>query len=347
MEQIPTGSGGSPPLVAIVGPTAVGKTAVGIALAERLGGEIISADAVAVYRGLDIGAAKPDVGERARAVFHLLDVADLDEDFTLADFARQAEAAIADIRSRNRVPIIVGGTGLYVRAVTATLSMPEVPPQEEFRAARWAEVAESGPEVLHEHLRSVDPESAEKISPRDAKKIIRALEVHAVTGQPMSSFHTPEGVQGIPRPNTIQFGLTMDREALYQRINARVDAMLAEGFLDEVRSLLENGYGPELKSMQSLGYRHLAASLRGEISFETAVEELKRDTRRYAKRQWIWFRADARVRWLDLDGVTSVQSEWVRKDTPQLGVTEAAPKAEAVADTIVRAITSWEQSGSR
>jgi tRNA dimethylallyltransferase len=353
---------GEPPLVAIVGPTAVGKTAVAVALAERLDGEIISADAVAVYRGLDIGAAKPDADERARATFHLIDVADPDEDFTVADFARLAEAATAEIRSRGKVPIVVGGTGLYVRALTATLSMPEVPAQEDFRAARWAEVAASGSEGLHDRLRAVDPESAEKISPRDAKKIIRALEVYHATGRPLSSFHTPEGVRGVPKPNTVQFGLTMDRERLYRRIEARVDAMLAAGFLDEVRGLLAAGYGPELKSMGSLGYRHLCAHLRGEASLEVAGEDLKRDTRRYAKRQWIWFRADARVTWLDVEGGddhvpggeaagndfespglsrTGFQCE----DSPPRGASKAAPKAEAVADTIVRRLALGQAGG--
>jgi len=196
-----------PPLIAIVGPTASGKTAVGVALAKRLNGEIVSADAVAVYRYLNIGAAKPDAEERARATFHLIDVAEPADEFSLSDFVEQADAAIVSIRARGRVPILVGGTGLYVRAVTATLSMPNVAPQEELRAALWKEVEAQGAAALHARLAKVDPAAAAKILPGDGKRIIRALEVHAVTGRTMSSFHTAEGVRGVPKPNTFQFGL--------------------------------------------------------------------------------------------------------------------------------------------
>ena len=291
-----------PPLIAVVGPTASGKTAVGVALAKRLNGEIISADAVAVYRGLDIGSAKPDFRERTEATFHLIDIADPDEDFTLADFERLASAAIADIRARGKTPILVGGTGLYVRSVTATLSMPNVPPQPEFRAGLWAEVEVAGGSsaALHARLAGVDSAAAEKIAPNDAKRIIRALEVFHVTGQAMSSFHTPEGVHGVPRANTFVFGLELPRAALYERIEKRVDAMMASGFLDEVRGLLDAGYGPELKSMQSLGYRHLARHIRGESGLDQAVMELKQDTRRYAKRQISWFGVDKTVRFVTL-----------------------------------------------
>ncbi|GAB4463938.1 MAG: tRNA (adenosine(37)-N6)-dimethylallyltransferase MiaA [Armatimonadaceae bacterium] len=329
-----------PPLLALVGPTAVGKTAVGIALAQKWNGEIISADAVAVYRGLDIGSAKPDAAERQRAVFHLIDVAAPDEDFTVADFARLAEDAIADIRSRNRVPILVGGTGLYVRSVTATLSMPEVPPQPELREALWAEVQEHGAPFLHERLRQRDPVSAQKILPGDAKRIIRALEVYSVTGQPLSAFHTPEGVQGVPRPNTVIWGLGMERERLYARIEARMDAMVAEGFVAEVERLLAAGYGPELKAMQSLGYRHIAAFLRGDLDWETAIFELKRDTRRYAKRQISWFRADPRVQWLNLDRLEHPQEKGIETAADSASV---APRAETAADAIITALESAER----
>lgn len=300
---------GGAPLVAIVGPTASGKTAVGVALAETLGGEIVSADAVAVYRRLDIGAAKPDADEKARARFHLIDVADPDEDYTLADFERQANVAIADIRSRRRVPLLVGGTGLYVRAVTATLTVPNVPPQEEFRAALWEQVGTHGAPALWHRLAALDPAAAEKILPGDARRVIRALEVLEVTGQPLSSFHTPEGVRGVPRPNTVLLALTRDREELYRRIEARVDAMMAARFLDEVRGLLASGYGPDLKSMQSLGYRHLARHLIEGAPLEDMVAELKRDTRRFAKRQLSWFRADPNIRaWIEIEGDTPAEA---------------------------------------
>ena len=295
-----------PPLVAVVGPTAVGKTDVGLALAERLNGEIVSADAVAAYRGLDIGTAKPTPDERARVPFHLLDVADPDEDLNVADFERLANAAIAEIRARGRVPILVGGTGLYVRAVTAVLSLPRVPPQPDVRARLYAEAEASGTPALHARLADVDPASAAKINENDLKRVVRALEVYAVAGRPLSSFHTPEGVHGKPRPNTFVFGLDMaPREVLYERIERRVDAMMAAGFEDEVRGLLASGYPAGLKSLQSLGYRHLAAFVAGTIDRETAVTELKRDTRRYAKRQLSWFKADTRVTWLTTNAVTT------------------------------------------
>jgi tRNA dimethylallyltransferase len=309
-----------PPLIAVVGPTASGKTAVGIALAQRFGGEIISADAVAVYRDLNIGAAKPDASERLQAVFHLLDVVAPDETFTLADFEQQANTAISEIRTRGRIPLLVGGTGLYVRSVTATLTVPNVPPQPELREALWFEAESQGAPALHLQLANVDPVTASKVHPGDAKRIIRALEVYRTTGQTMSSFHTDEGVQGVPRANTIIVGLRWERAALYKRIEERVDAMMASGFLEEVRALQNNGFGRELKSMQSLGYKHLLRHLSGEWSLSEAVAELKRDTRRYAKRQISWFNADPQVRWIDVpekemttEAVAAVISEQVNR----------------------------------
>jgi tRNA dimethylallyltransferase len=324
------------PLVALAGPTAIGKTAVGIALAHRLKGEIISADAVAVYQGLDIGAAKPTMEEREGIPFHLLDVVRPDEEFTLADFARLAEESIGAIRERGHVPILVGGTGLYIRAVTAVLTMPSVPPQPEIRAKLWDEAEREGAPFLHHRLRDVDPVAAEKILPGDAKRIIRALEVYRVTGKPMSSFHTPEGVHGVPRTNTHLFGLTMARQILYQRIEARVDAMMAAGFVDEVRGLVSAGFGPERKAMQSLGYRHLLSYLRGEIAEDIAVSELKRDTRRYAKRQMIWFNADPNIIWYD-----------VIKDVPSLEHEGINSLAEAIAATLARRLQQKQKVNNR
>lgn len=296
------------PLVAVVGPTAVGKTAVGVELAARIGGEVVSADAVAVYRGLDIGAAKPTREERIRARFHLLDVVDPDENFTVADWARLAEEAVADIRRRGAVPIVVGGTGLYVRALTATLALPQVPPQPEVRARLEAQARDEGTAALHARLAHVDAVSAARIGPGDRRRIIRAWEVFLVTGTPLSSFHTPEGVRGVPRPGTHLFGLARARDALYARIEARIEAMLAQGFIDEVRGLLDAGYGSNLKSLQSLGYRHIAAHLEQDAPLEAAVADLKRDTRRYAKRQLAWFRADTGMEWVSHQEQTAARA---------------------------------------
>ncbi len=306
-----------PPLIGVVGPTAAGKTAVGISLARLMAGEIISADAVAVYRDLNIGAAKPDASERSQAVFHLLDVVAPDDNYTLTDFEQQANSAIYEIRARGRVPILVGGTGLYIRSVTATLTVPNVPPQHALRDALWRESESQGAPFLHLQLANIDPVTASKIHPGDAKRIIRALEVYRVTGQPMSAYHTAEGVQGVPRAHTYLFGLQWERETLYKRIDNRVDSMMASGFLEEVRELYQRGFGPDLKSMQSLGYRHLLRYLDGEVSLEESVAELKRDTRRYAKRQISWFNGDSQVRWIDM------------RDVPDTDVT-----AEAVAAVI-------------
>lgn len=302
------GHADDPPLIAVAGPTASGKTAVAVALSERLNGEIVSADAVAVYKYLNIGAAKPDESEKARAVFHLVDVADPDEDFTLADFEDQATVAIADIRSRGKTPILAGGTGLYVRSVTATLSVPSVAPQAALRERLWAEVSEHGSERLHARLQTIDPAAAAKILPGDAKRMIRALEVYEVTGQPMSSFHTPEGIRGIPKPNTYLFGLERERAELYHRIETRVDAMMESGFLPEVQNLLAQGYRPDLKSMGSLGYRHLIRHLTEDQPLPEALEDLKRDTRRFAKRQISWFRADSEVVWLPVGKDSSAEA---------------------------------------
>lgn len=306
-----------PPLIGVVGPTAAGKTAVGISLARLMAGEIISADAVAVYRDLNIGAAKPDASERSQAVFHLLDVVAPDDNYTLTDFEQQANSAIYEIRARGRVPILVGGTGLYIRSVTATLTVPNVPPQHALRDALWRESESQGAPFLHLQLANIDPVTASKIHPGDAKRIIRALEVYRVTGQPMSAYHTAEGVQGVPRAHTYLFGLQWERETLYKRIDNRVDSMMASGFLEEVRELYQRGFGPDMKSMQSLGYRHLLRYLDGEVSLEESVAELKRDTRRYAKRQISWFNGDSQVRWIDM------------RDVPDTDVT-----AEAVAAVI-------------
>ncbi len=278
----------------------MGKTAVGMALAERLNGELVSADAVAVYKRLDIGSAKPTQDEQARVRFHLLDVAEPEGDFTMTDFERLAGKAIADIRSRGKLPILLGGTGLYVRAVTAQLSIPAVPPQPEFRAARWAEVEEHGAPWLHEKLAVIDPPSAAKIQPNDGKRIIRALEVFEVSGQPMSAFHTPEGVHGVPKPGVQMIGLDRERETLYEHIDRRVDQMVAEGFVDEVRQLLDSGVPRDAKSLISLGYRHLVQFHCDGVTLEDAIAMIKRDTRRYAKRQLSWFRNDPAVNWTNI-----------------------------------------------
>jgi tRNA dimethylallyltransferase len=293
--------------IALVGPTASGKTAVGVLLAERLGAEIVSADSMQVYRRMDIGTAKPTAEEQSQAVFHAINVINPNEEWTLADYQQLSEAACRTIAERGKTPLIVGGTGLYVRALTTLLDIPAAPPDEDLRQ-RWREFAEThGNEALLKEVAGIDPETAARLHVNDIGRQIRALEVHAATGRTLTELHTENRAKPTSESPKL-FGLRfLDRELLYQRINSRVKAMLTDGLLAEVQSLLDNGYSPSLKPMQSLGYRHMTAFLRGDCGLDTAVETMKQDTRRFAKRQMIWFRGDPRVHWLDADGLTPEQ----------------------------------------
>ncbi|MCW3490715.1 tRNA (adenosine(37)-N6)-dimethylallyltransferase MiaA [Dethiobacter alkaliphilus] len=293
-------------LLVIVGPTAVGKTAVAIEVAKKLGGEIISADSVQVYRGLDIGAAKPSREEREAVVHHLLDIVDPADNYTVADFQEDAKKAIADITNRGKLPILVGGTGLYVRAVVHGFSFSESGMDEEYRAGLHREAEQHGPQYLHGKLAAVDPEAAEKLHPNDLRRVIRALEVYRQSKRPIS--HQVDKTSDEPIYDTVQFGLTMPRELLYRRIEKRVDSMLDAGLVDEVRNLLNEGVPPEAKSLQSLGYKQIVAYLTGQISLEEAIRLIKRDTRRFAKRQLTWFRRDEDLIWLDMHALGNYQA---------------------------------------
>jgi len=293
--------------VALVGPTASGKTAVGILLAQRLGAEIVSADSMQVYRHMDVGTAKPTAAEQHAAVIHGIDVADPDKDWTLADYQKLGEAACFESASRGQVPLIVGGTGLYVRSLTTQLDIPVAPPDEALRH-RWREFAEThGNPALLAEVAKVDPETAARLHVNDIGRQVRALEVYAATGRTLTALHAENKArQSAEHPQ--MFGLRFhDRERLYERIGGRVRQMLDQGLVAEVQSLLDAGYSADLKPMQSLGYRHIAAFLQGRTDWNTAVETMTQDTRRFAKRQMIWFRADPRVHWLDADGRTAEQ----------------------------------------
>lgn len=286
-------------LVCIVGPTATGKTAAGMCLAHATGGEIVSADSMAVYKGMDIGTAKPTPEEQRAVPFHLIDVVPPDQDFSAAEFRRLAEAAITDIIARGRVPILVGGTGLYVKAVTGGLNIPEVAPDGALRERLREEAERLGGEHLLERLGAVDPVTAARLHPKDLKRMIRALEVYEATGKPISYFHAVAGKVEVAW-RVESFGLNMDRSLLYQRIERRVDQMIEAGLVEEVRRLMDQGFGPELPAMKGLGYKQIVGYLLGEYDLRTAVELLKRDTRRFAKRQLTWFRADPGIRWIDV-----------------------------------------------
>ena len=289
-------------LVGIVGPTATGKTAVGIELAKRIDSEIISADSMAVYRGMDIGTAKPTPEEQAEVKFHLIDIVNPDEDFSVAEFKRLAEEAAADILKRGKLPLLVGGTGLYVKSVTSGLNIPAAAPNRKLREELKAEAAQFGGEHLLNRLKAVDPITAERLHANDLKRIIRALEVHALTGVPISHFHKTAGRTEVSF-NVRLFGLTMDRDALYTRIEQRIDKQIGAGLVNEVRGLLEKCYDLDLPSMKGLGYKQIAGHLKGEYDLQTAIVLLKRDTRRFAKRQLTWFRADSRIHWIDVEGL--------------------------------------------
>ncbi len=267
-----------------------------MALADHLPIEVISADSRAVYRWMDIGTAKPSLAERQRLPHHLIDVVDPDERYSLALYQRQALAAVADIVGRGRLPVLVGGAGLYVSAVCDGLAMPDVPPDSSFRDAMAERARVDGIEALQSDLATVDPESARRIDPRNVRRVIRALEVFHATSMPFSFWQTPSESQPV---RCVRIGLRLERQALYARIDRRIDAWITEGFVDEVRSLLERGYSPELPSMSGLGYRQLAQFLRGELELAEAVAQLKQATHLYAKRQMTWFGRDQRIHWLD------------------------------------------------
>ncbi|MDR7499318.1 MAG: tRNA (adenosine(37)-N6)-dimethylallyltransferase MiaA, partial [Armatimonadota bacterium] len=285
-----------PPLVVICGPTAVGKTAAAVALAARLGAEIVAADSRTVYRYMDIGTAKPSVEQRRAVPHHLLDIADPDEVVTLARYRDLALEAIRQIRGRGRVPLLVGGTGLYIRAVVNGFAIPAVAPDWELRR-RLEALEASAPGTLYTRLCRVDPAAAARIHPRNLRRVIRALEVYERTGAPISQLQR----RGDPVGRVVQVGLTMDRAALYRRIDERADSQIAAGLVDEVRDLLRRGYAPTLPAMSGVGYKEIVAHLTGQVSLEEAVRRLKRNTRRLAKRQYTWFRADPRIRWIDVD----------------------------------------------
>ena len=283
-----------PPLILIVGPTAVGKTELAIQLAERLNGEIVSADSRLFYRGMDIGTAKPTVREQARVPHHLIDVANPDEILSLAVFQERAREAITGIHTRNKIPFLVGGTGQYVRAVTEGWTPPEVEPDVRLREELERLKDEKGRNWLHDKLRSLDPDATQKIDPRNFRRTIRALEVILTTGK---RFSEQRGQIESPY-RLITVGLTRPRPEIYERVDQRIDIMFANGFLDEVRSLLAKGYSPSLPTMSAIGYREAIRVIQGESTEEQAKAEMRRITRVFVRRQANWFKgSDPNIKW--------------------------------------------------
>jgi len=281
-------------VIAVVGATATGKTALAIEIARRLGGEfeVVNADSRQVYRYLDIGTAKPTAAEREALPHRLTDIVNPDEPFSLGLWLELAKAALDEVWAQGRIPVVVGGTGQYIWALLEGWRVPRVPPQEALRR----ELEARPPEELLAELQRIDPESQAFIDPRNVRRVIRALEVYHATGKPLSHWRTKDA----PRFESLVIGLRMAREALYERIDARVEAMMAAGFREEVRALVNRGYGCELPSMSGIGYRELCAHMRGEMTLDEAVARTKTGTHRLARHQNSWFKAgDERIRWIE------------------------------------------------
>lgn len=292
-----------PKIYLIVGPTASGKTAASISVAKRMNAEIISADSIQIYKGLDIGSAKPTAEEMDGVPHHLLDCVEIDDlGFNVSAFRDLAVKAIYDIISRDKTPLIVGGTGLYVNSLIYPLNFSKAEPDFE-RREELLEMERAEPGRLHKLLETIDPSSAQRLHANDTKRIIRAIEVYEKTGETLTSHG---GDFANKRGDEIEFdpviaGISMDRALLYSRIEKRIDIMLASGLLDEVDSILAKGYDRTLPALQGLGYKQLIMYRNGELSYNEAVELIKRDTRRFAKRQISWFKRDERIRWFYAD----------------------------------------------
>lgn len=300
----------NPVIVVIVGPTGVGKTGTGITLARQFNGEIISADSRQVYRYMDIGTAKPTVDEQAAAPHHLIDFLNPDEWLGLAQYQQLAYRGIDEALHHGRLPILVGGTGQYVRAVVEGWGIPEVEPHHALRAELESFADVYGAEALGERLAQLDPESAESIDYRNVRRVVRALEVCIVTGQRFSDLRRAKPVPY----RVLQIGLTMPRDALYARVDVRVDRMIEDGLVAEVQSLLERGYSIDLPAMTSLGYAEIVRYLQGSCTLEQAVSDIKVNTHRYIRHQYNWFSLEnPHIKWFDVRAIdTSDIVGWVR-----------------------------------
>ncbi len=284
-------------LLVIIGPTAVGKTKLSIELAKRFNGEIISGDSMQIYKGMDIGTAKIKPEEMAGIPHYLIDIKDPSESFSVAEFQELVSSKISDIGTRGKLPIIVGGTGLYIQSVLYDYQFSEAPGDDVFRRELEQKARQMGNEALHKELAEVDPDSARSLHPNNLRRVIRALEIYHCTGKTMSEWQKDQKHELLY--HTAIVGLTMDREKLYERINARVDIMMKEGLLEEVRKFYEDGLRG-CQSIQAIGYKEFYDYFDGKVSLETAIESLKQNSRRYAKRQFTWFRNKMSVEWFDM-----------------------------------------------
>ena len=300
-------------LIIICGPTGIGKTAAAIEIAEAFNAEIIGADSMQIYRQMDIGTAKPTPDEQNRIPHHMIDIIDPDEPFDAARFADLARAKAEQLYDRGIIPLVVGGTGLYIKSFLYGIFESE-PVDSKIRERLKKEADEKGSDFLFQRLKQCDPVTAGKLHPNDTYRILRALEIHEATGKSISQYQDTHAFSE-QLYDALKIGLNMDRALLYERINERVDAMLAAGFVDEVKMLLNAGYTRDLKSMQSIGYRHIVDYLEGRLTREECVRTLKRDHRRYAKRQLTWFGADDQIIWKkpgQMDDIKALISEFLK-----------------------------------
>ena len=284
-------------ILVVTGPTATGKTALSVELAKKLGGEIVSADSMQIYRGMDIGTAKVTKAEMQNIPHHMIDIADPSEDYSVSRYVEEADAAVRGILSRGRLPIVAGGTNLYIDSLIAGLDFAEKAEDAALRESLNKQYDDIGGEAMLEHLRGFDPERAAKLHPADKRRIVRAVEIYILTGETITR-HDEETKKRPKRYDAVKIALTFaDRAVLYDRINARVDKMVSDGLFDEVKGLLDSGLSPACTSMQAIGYKEPAAYFRGEMSKDAAIELIKLSSRRYAKRQLTWFRRDTTVLW--------------------------------------------------
>ena len=297
MQNDPPTTAKHPPLIVLLGPTAVGKTELSLRLCETFAGEVIGADSRQIYRSMDIGTAKPSLAEQQRVPHHLIDIRNPDETLTVAEYQQLAYRTIDEIHHRGRVPFLVGGTALYLRAVVDGLRIPEAPPNPELRAELEAFLAQAGREALFHRLQALDPATAAVIDGKNPRRVLRALEIVMITGKPKIEL---EGVQPPPY-RILQIGLNRPRDQLYQRIDQRVDQMVAQGLVEETQRLLTAGYRPPLPAITSLGYREIIAYLQGELTLAAAIEKIKTETHRFVRHQYTSFRKMANIQWVNLE----------------------------------------------
>ena len=288
------------PLITVTGPTAAGKSAAGVSLALAIGGEIVSADSMQIYKRMDIGTAKPTMAERNGVPHHLIDIIEPYENFSVADYAKQAHGVIADIHSRGKIPVLVGGTGLYINSVTRNVDFTEIKKDEDYRAALKSIAQEKGNHFLYNMLKKIDPPCAAKLHPNDIRRVCRALEVYHITGVTMSQ-HQKNALKTPEIYNNVKFALYYERKKLYDIIDKRVDNMMHGGLVDEVTALMEDKL-ENCTSMQGIGYKEIVNYLCERAEYDETVDEIKKASRRYAKRQFTFFRADRDIIWMENDG---------------------------------------------